>query len=230
MHRLRGVGAVSDADHARAELAAAREEATQLRDELRDATRARERADAAAADAIARLVAVEAQLKEAVVPAQSEGCGRTSSARELRRPSGPSMVTVAEGDEQAGAPLAPMAVPSPKRPLGEVNCAQPGNANAQPGEKRSRLSNSSNPPAGRVEVEVHALEKPAAATAAQQANGAKQPGGFKRLMGMGGAKSKRDDDFVAVAPADGGGAPPTKAPEPTPVARRTRAAAAARIR
>ena len=51
------------------------------RDELRDATRARERADAAAADAIARLVAVEAQLKEAVVPAQSEGCGRTSSAR-----------------------------------------------------------------------------------------------------------------------------------------------------
>ena len=115
----------------------------------------------------------------------------------------------------------PMAVPSPKRPLGEVNCAQPGNANAQPGEKRSRLSNSSNPPAGRVEVEVHALEKPAAATAAQQANGAKQPGGFKRLMGMGGAKSKRDDDFVAVAPADGGGAPPTKAPEPTP-ARRTR--------
>ena len=128
------------------------------------------------------------------------------------------MVTVAEGDEQAGAPLAPMAVPSPKRPLGEVNCAQPGNANAQPGEKRSRLSNSSNPPAGRVEVEVHALEKPAAATAAQQANGAKQPGGFNRLMGMGGAKSKRDDDFVAVAPADGGGAPPTKAPEPTPSA------------
>ena len=108
------------------------------------------------------------------------------------------MVTVAEGDEQAGAPLAPMAVPSPKRPLGEVNCAQPGNANAQPGEKRSRLSNSSNPPAGRVEVEVHALEKPAAATAAQQANGAKQPGGFNRLMGMGAAKSKRDDDFVAV--------------------------------
>ena len=42
------------------------------------------------------------------MPAQSEGCGRTSSARELRRPSGPSMVTVAEGDEQAGAPLAPI--------------------------------------------------------------------------------------------------------------------------
>ena len=97
----------------------------------------------------------------------------------------------------------------------------PGSANAQPGEKRSRLERL-HPPAGRVEVEVHALEKPAAATAAQQANGAKQPGGFKRLMGMGGAKSKRDDDFVAVAPADGGGAPPTKAPEPTPVARRTR--------
>ena len=40
---------------------------------------------APAADAIARRVAGESQRKEAVVPAQSEGCGRASSARSGRR-------------------------------------------------------------------------------------------------------------------------------------------------